>query len=71
MSCEYLGTWTVDTAAAELAPGSVHQILLVFCQPLSGVPTTGGPWARSSKHSQQQNLHSLQETLSMQILTNV
>ena len=56
----------LDTAA-----GSVQQILLVFCQPLSGVPTAGGPWVCSSKHSQQQNLHSLQETLSMQILTNI
>ena len=35
-------------------------------------PQQEGPaWAHSSKHSQQQNLHSLQETLSMQILTNV
>ena len=60
MSCEYLESWTLQRA---------HQILLVFCQPLWGVPTTA--WARSSNHSYQQKLHSLQEMSSMQSLTNL
>ena len=64
MSCEYLA-WTLQRALST----RFCWFSVSHCQEF---PQQAGPaWAHSSKHSQQQNLHSLQETLSMQILTNV